>query len=396
MFGNEASGRLEGITGSDPRTGSWSHQAFRPHPLPDTPPVLSAVTYHAIADARASLAALDSTARRLPNPTLLRAPTLRREAQATSALEGTYAPLSDVLTADDDAPPNADLREILNYVRMANHAFAWVADGRPLSLPMLEDLQSILVQGTAAQGSSAGKIREIQVVIGRRAGVPAGELPIRAARFVPPPPGEELVSDVRRLVDWIRIDRGRAMDPVIACALAHQHFETLHPFNDGNGRIGRLLVVLQLHGLGILHEPTLTISPWFEARRGEYYDRLLAVSTEGAWDDYVEFFALGLRDSADLTHRQMLALVDVQHELKEIVRHSALRAENARLLVDFAVANPSFTIRRVEQGLDISKGRANVLVNQLTALGVLEPLDDRTYDRRFVAPRVLDVLLRAE
>ncbi len=124
------------------------------------------------------------------------------------------------------------------------------------------------------------------------------------ARFVPHPPGDELVARLRELVDWMRVDRSRSIDPVVAAAMAHYHFETLHPFNDGNGRIGRLLIVLQLYSAGVLSEPTLTVSPWFEARRRDYYDALLGVSTDSRWDDWVGFFATGIQASATSTRDQ--------------------------------------------------------------------------------------------
>ena len=333
---------------------------------------------------------------RLPNPTLLRRPTLQREAQSTSALEGTYAPLSEVLTADDEAPPSDDLREILNYVRMADHAFQWAGEGRPVSVALLCDLQQILVANTATANNSPGDLRDIQVVIGRRAGAEPGDLPVKAARFIPQPPGDALRASVQDLIDWMRLDLSEQIDPVVASAMAHYQFETLHPFHDGNGRIGRLLIVLQLFSTGVLSEPTLTVSPWFEARRSEYYDRLLAVSTSGEWDEFIRFFATGIGESARLTHRQMLALVAVQAELKDLVRGSHLRADTAHLLVDYAIANPSFTVRGVERDLRLSYGRANKLVSQLTELGVLHSRDPHGYNRRFFAPEVMDVLLNVE
>src|SRR6478609_10784964 len=133
MFQKSAPGILVAIAGQDPLLGPWQHQAFIPNPLAHDGPDLSPKTHLVIADARAALAALDSSARQLPNPTLLRLPTLRREAQSTSALEGTYAPLAEVLIADDEEPPTAEMIEILNYVTAANYGFAWIADGRPIS-----------------------------------------------------------------------------------------------------------------------------------------------------------------------------------------------------------------------------------------------------------------------
>lgn len=393
MFVNPSMGALVPISDTDPVHGEWRHFAFVPAPLPHVSPSLEPATYLRIADARAALAALDSTARRLPNPTLLRRPTLQREAQSTSALEGTYEPLGDVLTADDEtAPLGSGMREVLNYVVMASHAFAAVDEGRPLSPSFLAGLQQLLVRGTKDEGRETGRIRETQVAVGRRAEAPRGLPPAHAARFIPSPPGRDLQAGVQELTDWMRTGHDDAIDPVVAAAMAHYQFETLHPFHDGNGRIGRLLIVLQFFLHGVLSEPTLTVSPWFESRRFEYYDRLLHVSTHGDWDGYVRFFATGIKESAELTHRQMLALVEVQGNLKDVIRDSSLRADTAHSLVDMAVSRISFSVRQVEKELGISYGRANKLVRQLVELGVLEPLPVRSASRRFAAPRVLRVM----
>lgn len=394
LFVDDKTGDLVEISGSDTRRGGWRHVAFRPRPLPSESPQLSGSTYRAVADARAALAALDSTSRRLPNPTLLRMPTLRREAQATASLEGTFAPLADVYAADQDAQQSPEMREILNYLTMAAHAFDAVADGRPLSVPLLEDLQGLLVAGTELEGRSSGKVRDLQVVIGVRAGALPTEHAIHSARFIPPPPGDDLVADLRALVTWMAADHRGRIDPVVVAAMSHYQFETLHPFHDGNGRIGRLLVILQLLTTGVLREPTLTISPWFEARRDDYYDRLFDVSSAGDWDGWIGFFAEGLRASAESTLAQMLDLVEVQGRLKDLIRSSSLRAETALALVDISVAYPVFSVRRAATELGVSIGRANTLVNQLVELGVLEVEGQDTYNRRFRAPDVLDVLLR--
>lgn len=393
MFGNDAPGTLVEIRGSDPMLGSWEHRAFVPNPMSDEMPPLQPPTYLAIADTRASLAALDNTARRLPDPTLLRSPSLRLEAQSTSALEGTYAPLADVLIADedDDEPPTIELVEILNYVRAAQGAFRWVGEGRPITAGFLSDLQGSLMRGTALADVS-GRLRESQVVIGRRPGADPSGFPIHNAQFVPPPPGPQLITGVQQLTDWLTADHHGRIDPVVAAAMSHYQFETLHPFRDGNGRIGRLLIVLHLQALGVLSEPTLTVSPWFEARRGAYYDALFAVSAQGRWDAWIRFFAEGLRASADSTHRAMLELVDVQEELKQVVRSSPLRADSAQALVDLAVANPTFTVRQVQRELSLSYGRANKLVGQLVDLGVVSVVNPDAYKRRFYARRVLEVL----
>jgi len=149
---------------------------------------------------------------------------------------------------------------------------------------------------------------------------------------------------------------------------------------------------LHLQAIGVLTEPTLTVSPWFEARRTDYYDHLLAVSTRGDWDPFIGFFAAGLRASAESTRTQMRALVRVQAELADVVGGSKLRSANALALVDLAVANPSFTVRQVETRLGISYGRANALISQLMELGILDVVDEKAYKRIFFTPRVIDVL----
>ncbi len=377
------------ISGTDPRWGEWSHVGFVPNPLPKVTPELSVPTFNAVAKARAAVAALDASARQLPNPALLRQPTLRQEAQSTSALEGIFAPLEDVLGVDtDEEPADAAMREVFNYVIAADHAFQWVGDGRPLSVGMLESLQGILVGGTAADTDQAGRIRTSQVVIGSHRGAR-----VRDARFIPSPPGIDFEGRVRDCIEWV-MRPNDAIDPLVMAGMAHYQFETLHPFNDGNGRIGRLLIVLQLHRSGVLSEPTLTVSPWFEARRAEYYDRLLAVSATGDWDGWIRFFAEGVAASADATATQLTDLIRVQNDLKAQVRAAGLRAENAMRLVDYALAQPIFTVRNVERHLSVTYTRANKLVGQLVEVGTLRQHGDSAYGRRFTAPDVLAILLR--
>lgn len=393
MFTNADMGELVDISGSDPIRGAWTHKAFIPAPLTEHEPALSGAAYRDIAAAGRELAALDATARRLPNPRLLRMPSLRTEAQSTSALEGAYAPLDAVLTADEDTTTTVQMREILNYVNMAEKGYSWVSKGRHITRGLLEDLQGALMRGTALE-SESGRLRDTQVVIGRRDVASPSDPAIMSARFVPAPPGDRLRAGVDSLLSWIQADHDGMIDPVIEAGMAHYQLETLHPFRDGNGRLGRYLIILTLLHNGVLSEPTLTVSPWFEARRSEYYDTLLGVSTKGDWDSFLSFFAKGLAASARATCRQMLALVEVQEHLKERIRESNLRSSHALELVDFAVANPSFTIRRAEVATGLSYSRVNGLVKQLVDLGILEAINPRAQPRLFTAPEVLTVLLQ--
>lgn len=393
MFQKAPFGTLAPISGSLPGGGAWEHWAFLPSPLPDDSPELSGRAYRHVGDARAALAALDSTAQRLPNPRLFRSSTLRLEAQSTAALEGTYEPLARVLAADSDDVQDPSLREVLNYVILAETAFGWAEEGRGWGSSGLANLQGMLMRGTPSECEHSGQVRPVQVVIGRREGVPPSEIPIKAARYVPPPPGADLEARLRDLIMWMRADHGDRIDPGVAAAMGHYEFEALHPFHDGNGRLGRLLIVLQLYASGVLTEPTLSVSTWFEARRTEYYDALLGVSTDSDWSTWVEFFAQGLAESADAARRRMLALAAVQAELKERLQATPIRTGNARLLVDLAVGQPTFTVAQAARTLGIGNAGANKLIDSLVAHGILAPYDERVYSRRFHAPRVLDVLL---
>lgn len=375
------------ISGYDPRFAEgYDHWAFVPLPLPDHVD-LAAETWALASEAMLSIGRLDQAGRQIPNSALLRRPTLRREAQSTSALEGTYAPLTEVLEADPDdvRRRSPELLEVLNYVRAAEHGYRAIAD-RPLTLQLLLELHKLLVAGTRSDGSDAGKIRGHQVVIGASSGR------VQDARFVPPPPGAELEVGLRTWVDWVNTMHP-ALPPVVAVALAHYQFETLHPFNDGNGRIGRLAIVLHLMLTGVLREPLLTVSPWFEARRTDYQDELQRVSETGEWDRWVRLFASGLRDQADDTTRKVDELVSLHDHARELCRANNIRGI-ALEVAEGLIARPIITPTWVQQHYGVSYPAANSAVTRLEQLGLLRETTGGNYGRSFAADDVLRVLER--
>ncbi len=204
--------------------------------------------------------------------------------------------------------------EILNYVAAAQLAFEWVEE-RPLTSGLMGELQRTLVQGTAGEHSDAGGLRDRHVFIG------PPDAPISDARFVPAPHGDQLKGAFEQWVTWVS-RQDLPLPPVVQAGLAHYQFETLHPYSDGNGRIGRLAIVLQLMRLGVLRYPILVVSPWFEARRTEYQDALLALSTSGNWSDWLAFFATGVLDAAETTHHRIEGLLDWQADALRRVRES--------------------------------------------------------------------------
>lgn len=378
-------GRIVPISGPDPATHEWvSGQAFLPEPLPQTL-TLTTPTWTAVNVATAALARLDGAARRIPTPGLLRRPSLRREAQSTSALEGTYAPFADVLAADRDDPAGMtpELREVLNFEKTAEQAFSWPED-RPITLAMLGQLQQTLVAGTAGELSDAGDLRDRIVVVGRRGST------LDEARFVPPPPGDQLRNGMETLLGWLAAPPD--IPTVVQAAMVHYQFETLHPYSDGNGRIGRLLVIVQLLRAAVIREPLLVVSPWFEQRRDRYQDELLKLSCHGDWDAWVCFFAEGVAASATESQAKVERLVALQEELRTRVQNARKRGAAERLAADL-VGNPYVTARLVAIEYDLSGQGATNAIRTLVDLGILEPSIRLSRGAQmYVAPDVLRAL----
>lgn len=374
--------RLAGVDGRTQRP--YSHWAYVADPLRDEPS-LTGATWRAVARAEHALGRLEQAGRQVPEPALLRRPTLRREAQSTSALEGTFAPLEDVLEAEESTEGrSAELSEVLNYVDAAEEAFAWVGEGRPLAVGLLCDLHRTLVRGTTADTEEAGRIRRVPVAIGGRG---AG---LESSRFVPMPPGAALGAAVQDLLQWVE-DRSADRDPVVAAAMAHYQFETLHPFNDGNGRLGRLLVVLQLMRDGVIAEPLLSVSPWFERRRREYQDHLAEVSATGDWDSWVHFFASGLEESALDTARRVHELLDIEQDYLRRVADAGLSGL-VETVARGLVAAPFVRVARLSEVTGKTYQATNTAVGRLVELGVLRESPGPGRGRRFVAEAVVEVL----
>lgn len=380
-------GKLVTISGFDPRFREhYDYFAFVPEPLPEHLN-LRPSTYSAVVSASAAVARADQAAALLPNPMLLARPAIRREAVSTSALEGTYAALTDVLEAEfmDRGQVSDAVGEVRNYVEAAENAYAWVQEGRPISRQLLESLQGQLVAGTPSDTHDAGHLRTTPVFIG------AGKGRVSEARFVPSPPGDLLRDGMESWERWVRSDS--EVPTVIRMAAAHYQFEALHPFNDGNGRIGRLVAVLQLLAAGDLSLPVLNLSPFFEANRREYQDGLLHVSETGAWDDWICFFSTAVNTQAiDAVSRvqQLLALKDgFQRQLREA------RAKGVSLrIADDLLGYPMITPTLASSMQGVSYPAANSAIARLVDLGILRQRSRGNYDRIFSCDQVLAVIER--
>lgn len=377
-FVNSPIGSLVPIAGIDGRFNRpYDHFAYVAQPLADEP-ALQSSTWHAVTSANRALARLDQASRQVPNPRLFLRPTLRREAQSTSALEGTFAPLDQVLASDatELTGRSKELQEVLNYVEAATLAYDAIQQGRPVNVGLLETVHSVLVRGTDADTDQAGKIRESQVAIGSPTGA------IEDARFVPMPAGVALSIAVQDLTRWVN-DTRAAREPIVAAAMAHYQFETLHPFNDGNGRIGRLMVVLQFMTDGLVAEPLISVSPWFEARRTMYQDHLAEVSATGNWDPWVKFFAEGVAASADDVAQRVDRMLAVQGQYVQILQEAGARGV-IRDIVDALISDQVINVSMMSDRFGRTPQAVSPAIQKLIELGILSgPYGN--YGRQYIA-----------
>jgi Fic family protein len=380
------------ITGHDHRFGvDYEVDAYIPDSLPREVE-LSDVAWGEISDAMAELGRLDAIAAHVPNPSLLIRVTTRLEAVGTSALEGTYADLTEVFAAEtspgddeiDELPSR--VREVVNFVRTAELAYSWVGD-TPLTKGLISTLQGELVKGTDSDSPQAGDVRTTQVFIGPR------DRPITEARFIPSPPGDQLESTYDQWFDWIREDMNPPdLQVLVHTALAHYQFETIHPYHDGNGRVGRLVAVLQLMRRRALGLPVLSISPWLQERRDEYRDHLFNVSASGRWEPWVRFFVEAVSTESKRSRDRIDRLLGLQGEFSARVRELIPRGRLAVVVVDNLIAFPVVTVADVERRYATSNQAARNAVHRLVDEGFLESLDDVAYGRRFWSPRVFQVI----
>lgn len=385
-------GSVVPTAGYDARFGEdYEVEAFVPHDLPDHVDLPGRV-WMAVSEAAAELGRLDAAARLIPRPQLVARIATRREAIGTSALEGTYADLTELFAAEvlpqseQEAGVSPNVREVINYTRAADAAYSWISD-RPITLSLICALQAQIVRGTVSDGPEAGALRETQVFIG------AKNRRVSAARFVPPPPGDQLRALCERWVDWLTAPTPAAQIQLIArIAMAHYHFETLHPFTDGNGRLGRLVAVLQMLREGALRSPVLAVSPWLEERADEYRDHLLAVSTSGDWAPWIEFFAHAVGNESRSGHDRIMRLLALRDQIGETVRAALPRARLAVEIADDMIAFPILSVSEAHRRYGRSNQANRNAVSSLVELGILEPYGNARYERLYWSRRVFQVI----
>lgn len=361
-------------------TTAQGYAAFVPAPLPPKIEYADNLVL-ALSAADAALSELAGLGRVLPNPRLLIAPYIRREAVLSSRIEGTQASLSDLLVDEagqQTEAPTDDVQEVRNYVVALEYGVERLKQ-LPLSLRLVCELHARLMSGVRGQHATPGEFRRSQNWIG-----PPGSTPVTAP-YVPPPPAEMKEA----LGKWeVFLHQRGTLPELIQCALMHEHFEALHPFLDGNGRVGRLLITLFLIERGRLGQPLLYLSEFIERYRADYYFHLQAVRTHGDWAGWLLYFLNGVQWSARRAIRQAGQLVD----LREGLRQRLTGLPKALPLVDALFENPYLVPARIVQLTGVSDPTARTLLRKLTATGVLKEVTGRQWGKLYVAHEILAAL----
>lgn len=377
-------GKLVPLRGQDARHGDFAYFAYMPAPLPEDVDLDSA-TWTAVSEAAGALGSLNQACAQLPDPRLLIRPALWREALDTSALEGTHGALRDLLEARLPSAQflSPETIEIRAYERIALVAFEAIKH-RPISVGLLSELQGELLRGARAQPRDLGRTRQGPVWIGPK------DRPIYEARFVPAPPDDRLRAGLDAWEQWVQAGH-RHLAPLVQAALAHYQFETLHPFSDGNGRIGRLVVVLQLLRANSIQHPALTVSPWFLKRRDEYQSHLLQISCTGDWGPWVRFFCQAVREQCESLVPGASRLLIWLSESRTALHERRWTGAIHRLLDDL-VEWPVTTIADTAQRYDVTNVHAARMINHLVEIGVLTELTGKSYGRVFGATYVMETV----
>ena len=352
-------------------------RAFIPAPLPPDPPVaMDAELTRLLSQADRALGRLDGAASVLPNPDLFVAMYVRQEAVLSSQIEGTQSTLEDVLGFEIDERQRGrprDVREVVNYVRAMNYGLHRLKS-LPLSLRLIREIHARLLEGVRGSHRTPGEFRRSQNWIG-----PPGCGPNEAV-FVPPP-----VHEMSQALDNLEkfLHRRDDLPVLVLCGLAHAQFETIHPFLDGNGRVGRLLIAFLLCWLGVLERPLLYLSYFLKAHRNEYYDRLQATRTAGDWEGWLKFFLRGVSEVAQEATQTARAILDLREGHRHLMAEKGSASPAAVALLDFLFEQPLTTAPLVQQHLGCSYGTANNLIGQFVQWGLLTETTGQRRNRRF-------------
>ena len=361
--------------------GVGGYQAFVPAP-PPPPLTWDEGLARRLSSADRAIGRLAGEGRRLPSPHLLIRPFVRKEAVLSSRIEGTQATLGELLAAEAGAAVERspdDLREVGNYVTALEYAVERLVS-LPLSLRLVREMHERLMHGVRGGAATPGEFRRSQNWIG-----PPG-CTLDDATYVPPPPAEVMPC----LDSWERFLRDDTLPPLVHAGIVHAQFEAIHPFLDGNGRVGRLLITLLLIEREVIPSPLLYLSAYFEATREEYYARLLGVTERGEWEEWLTYFLRGIalqsEDAVERTQRLDTLLSQWKGEL------SGRQSRLPERVLDLFVENPFWTVRGVAERLAVAFTTAQRAIDRLEGAGVVTQAGERRRNRVYCAARILDVL----
>ena len=375
-FKNSPAGRLIKTA-----TDYW---AFVPNPLPPADlDKFSAEFVGIMSEANRGIGVLKSLSRLIPNPNLLVAPYIRKEAVQSSRIEGTQASLSDIFyyEASKEKPKHADVLEVLNYVRAMNYGLSRLKE-LPLSLRLVREIHLKLMEGVRGEKMKPGEFRTTQNWIG-----PPG-CSLADAAYVPPPIPEMNEA----LGNWEKfLHSDNSITPLIKCALIHYQFEAIHPFLDGNGRVGRLLISFYLCEKGYLEYPILYLSDFFERYRNEYYDLLLGVSQNGNWDAWLKYFIRGVAEQSKVAEETGYKILGLQKKYRQQLQKESFPMPVFQLL-DMLFLNPFVSLPGVGDYLKITWPTAKASVERLVKLGILKEVSGRKRSRIYCAEELLNIL----
>ncbi|SFR98587.1 Fic family protein [Halomicrobium zhouii] len=335
-------------------------------------------------DAQYALGRLATLARDIDNPNLLIAPFVHREAAMSSQVEGTNVTISDIYQHEVGAEPSRsaaeldDVREAYNYVDAVTQGFERLDDGGSIEVDLICDLHETLMGSVRGGEERPGELREVPVYIGARDGTPED------ANFIPANP--DLVP---LLLDQLFSYVGRGeYPPLIDVALTHYQFETIHPFRDGNGRMGRLLIMLQLYDSGLLPGPYLYLSAYFKRFGDQYREKLLAVSQDGAWEEWITFVLDAIAEQAIDGYDCGIELTELREEYREQFPSSP----TARALVDYCFEQPYLTGPRAVEATGRSKPAVYDAIEKLESAGIVEETTGKQRNKVYEAPEILAVV----
>jgi Fic family protein len=365
------------------------YRAFIPTPLPPDPPlVFDGQLATVLARAGTALGRLDGVAATLPNPELFVAMYVRREAVLSSQIEGTQSTLDDVLAFEIDPDRSTlptDISEVVNYINAMNYGLARL-ESLPLSLRLLREIHERLMTGVRGGDKSPGQFRTSQNWIG------VGPRGLLDATFIPPPP-HEMKAALGELEVFLHEPSG--LDPLIVCALAHAQFETIHPFLDGNGRVGRLLVTFLLCHEKVLQRPVLYLSHYLKQHRATYYDTLMAVRTSGDWEGWLRFFLTGVAEVAREAEGKARRIVQLREQVRQSAQEARFNATAMRL-IDLLFERPMINVNAARDQLGVSYVAANGLIGELRKIGLLSEVTGGSRNRIFRFDPYLDLFNEIE